>query len=731
MKALLLSVLMLCVGFSTVVSQTIDTSPLLSSGPLPEDVTTSHSQKYDKALIAYQVRNTDEKGNQFLRESTYVLDQLLRSGYVIFNDPIGAYVNDVLTTVVAANPSLKDKNPRAYILKTPEVNAFALDQGIVFVSLGLLAQLENEAQLALVLSHELVHIAESHVMDSFVESLVIDESVVGSKERDSQQQLDLAETMKNQYSREQEITADEIGAEYFLNTNYDYTTIVRVFDILRYGHLPFDEVPFEIDFLQALGVSIPAEYELGEIAPITPPEEDEENSTHPALDSRIIQLRNRLQTETPGDRQTFIVSEDRFMMARQRARVALPQLFLEEQLLSEAIYTAFLLEKTYGATAYAQEMTGKALYGWARFRSNGQTFDVSSPRWQKVQGESQALFHAINKMDAEELTLLAIAYNYARFQQTPDDIELKAILLDLFADLYLKHEIESLDYFRVASASSHTESTEISTIDNEIAGTSDSKIDKIQRNQQGTESITTVWDKTIFSTVLENEAFRSLAEEGFAYGKERQAEIDFFEPEKLRERFKLYRYQRRHEKFGAALGIKTVTVINPIFIHLDKVSGGDYAVDFEKSQQQLELMNEVLASCASKLDMNIRTLNPHEFQADDAARLNDLAQVKAWMSTQMDAEKFIYQAYNRTAMEDFAERYNSQFIVSVIAISIPKWGPLAKMFSKGESLLMLAVFDTRTGRRSFIKSDFIQFYLSRAFLQSELYDALNQISKTN
>ncbi|MEL7252401.1 MAG: M48 family metallopeptidase [Bacteroidota bacterium] len=734
MKALWLSVFMLVMGTTCLHSQELDTSPLESAGTLPEEVVTSPAKKYRTALRNYRVGDNDSQRNQFLLESTYVLDQLLRSGYVLYNDPVGAYVNDVMETVIAANPSIREKEPRAYVLKTSEVNAFALDQGIVFVSLGLLAQLENEAQLAFVLSHELVHIIEGHVMDSFVEDMKIDNSVITTKDRDGKQ-FDLAETMKNQYSREQEMSADQIGAEYFLKTNYDFTSIVRVFDVLRYGHLPFDEVPFELEYLQELSVTLPAKCVIEEIAPITPPEEDEENSTHPAIDSRIIKLRDRLTGLDNAGRQEFLVSSERFEMARQRARVTLPRLFLEEQQLSEAIYTGFLLEKTYGENAYAKEVVGKALYGWARFRSNGQSRDVNSPRWKKVQGESQALFHAINKMNAEELTLLAITYNYARYQQEPNNKETKAILIDLFGDLYLEHDIESLDYFKMASSVGLTERTSVSSEEEETEEEtgSENKLDKIQRNQQreGYEDVPTVWDKTMFTAVLNDSDFRALAGEGFDYGKERQAEIDFYEPETNRERTRLRKYQKQRQKRGVSLGIKRVTVVNPVFIHLDQSGRNDYSMDFEKSEAQQQLMNDVLADCAKDLGVSMRTLDPAKLRADDVNELNDIAVASSWVSTQLDAEDFIYQAYNRADMEDFAERYNSRYVMSVIAISVAKRGLLAKLFSSGESLLLVAVFDTETGRRSYVKSEFIQFYLDRAFLQSEMYDALNQVVKSN
>ena len=99
------------------------------------------------------------------------------------------------------------------------VNAFAVDQGIIFVSIGLLSQLENEAQLALILAHEMVHVQERHGLEEFLETIKVDQEFNKNK-RVKTKQLDLAALEKNRYSRDQEMEADDLGLTYFLNTNY-------------------------------------------------------------------------------------------------------------------------------------------------------------------------------------------------------------------------------------------------------------------------------------------------------------------------------------------------------------------------------------------------------------------------------------------------------------------------------------------------------------------------------
>ena len=58
------------------------------------------------------------------------------------------------------------------VLQSPGVNAVSGPGGYVFVSEGLLAQLDNEAQLAGVLAHEIAHITGKHALDEYQAYLV-------------------------------------------------------------------------------------------------------------------------------------------------------------------------------------------------------------------------------------------------------------------------------------------------------------------------------------------------------------------------------------------------------------------------------------------------------------------------------------------------------------------------------------------------------------------------------
>ena len=126
---------------------------------------------------------------------------------------------------------------RFVVLDLPVVNAHALT-GYVFVTRGLLAVLDDEAELAAALGHELGHLTQRHaaqrararqgVLEAAVEAATTTGSVtVGrSVARDGLIAL-------RRYSREQELEADRIGLGYVVQAGYRSSAMASLIDRLR------------------------------------------------------------------------------------------------------------------------------------------------------------------------------------------------------------------------------------------------------------------------------------------------------------------------------------------------------------------------------------------------------------------------------------------------------------------------------------------------------------------
>ena len=131
------------------------------------------------------------------------------------------------------------------LLRDPEtVNAFALPGGPVFVTLGLLARLENEAQLAGVLGHEIGHVVARHSAEHLAKSQLA-QVLVGAvgvassdEEHPSRGQVAaaasafVAQLVNLRYSRQDEIESDGLGVRLMSEAGFDPRSLLGVMQIL-------------------------------------------------------------------------------------------------------------------------------------------------------------------------------------------------------------------------------------------------------------------------------------------------------------------------------------------------------------------------------------------------------------------------------------------------------------------------------------------------------------------
>ena len=79
------------------------------------------------------------------------------------NDPVNVYVNK-LGKGLAQFANRPEIEFRFAVLDTDMVNAFAAPGGYIFITKGALAKMEDEAELAAVLAHEIAHVTERHIV---------------------------------------------------------------------------------------------------------------------------------------------------------------------------------------------------------------------------------------------------------------------------------------------------------------------------------------------------------------------------------------------------------------------------------------------------------------------------------------------------------------------------------------------------------------------------------------
>ncbi len=150
----------------------------------------------------------------------------IKAQYGFYENPaLQAYVNSV-GAKVTAQTERPDVSYQFFILDSPIVNAFALPGGYIYVSRGLLALANNEAELAAVLSHETGHITARHSAERYSHGVVTTlGAAILSAAIDSSgvtQALGVGNDLYlSSYSRGQEAEADSLGLRYMTRGGYD------------------------------------------------------------------------------------------------------------------------------------------------------------------------------------------------------------------------------------------------------------------------------------------------------------------------------------------------------------------------------------------------------------------------------------------------------------------------------------------------------------------------------
>jgi predicted Zn-dependent protease len=163
--------------------------------------------------------------------------------YGVYDDPaVAAYVDSVGRRVAHAS-ELPDLPWRFTVLDDPAVNAFAMPGGYIYVTRGLLAYMQSEAQLAGVLGHEIGHVTARHSAKQITQqelaglSLGLASAVSPTFRRYSSTAEQALGLLMLKYSRDDETQADELGVRYASLSGYDprdipgtYHTLKRIAD---------------------------------------------------------------------------------------------------------------------------------------------------------------------------------------------------------------------------------------------------------------------------------------------------------------------------------------------------------------------------------------------------------------------------------------------------------------------------------------------------------------------
>lgn len=161
----------------------------------------------------------------------------------VIHDPVlTAYVNQVGKRLAASQEATASGFPFSFeVIADPSINAFALPGGPMFINTGLLKAVDNEAQLAGVMGHEMSHVILRHGTNqaSKAEFIQLGASLAGATTGGSmlgtltQAGIGLgANSVLLKFSRGAESQADLLGSHLMAEAGYDPIQMARFFEKL-------------------------------------------------------------------------------------------------------------------------------------------------------------------------------------------------------------------------------------------------------------------------------------------------------------------------------------------------------------------------------------------------------------------------------------------------------------------------------------------------------------------
>ncbi len=174
------------------------------------------------------------------------MDPEIRKQYGVYSS---GRLQDYVTSIGERIAEVSDRPDIFFhftVLYSPIVNAFALPGGYIYITRGLMAYLNSEAELAGVLAHEIGHVTARHAVRQYTKAAAYQiatgiASIFVPEINNARQFSDFVFVAINAgYSREYETESDRLSAGYISRAGYDpqaVSSVLRILELLdRYNN---------------------------------------------------------------------------------------------------------------------------------------------------------------------------------------------------------------------------------------------------------------------------------------------------------------------------------------------------------------------------------------------------------------------------------------------------------------------------------------------------------------
>jgi hypothetical protein len=384
-----------------------------------------------------------KKDYQEIYESRFeTVADLLQSTRPVTEPGANNYLQSVLKKIIEVNPELKGKEIRLVFSRDWWPNAYSVGEGTLVVNAGLMIYLNNEAELAFVLCHELAHYFLDHSNKAIKKHVETVNSDAFKKEikrlekeqyRVNQQLEALLKPilMKNRsHGRENEAEADRYAFIFLKKTGYDCNAITSCLAML--GHVDdtssfkpldvqqafnFADYPFKKRWIQKESVLF-SELKDDE-SPMSKKEKDS-LKTHPDCDRRIQLLKDSIAQLPAG--QPFLVDQKIFDQLRKDFYVEIAEQEYRNKNLSRSLYYSLLMLQREEYSPFALFSIARTLNNMYEGQKDHRLGAMTEGETRGYQQDYNLLLRMISRLKLDEIASLSYQFCKQYKEQMSDYI---------------------------------------------------------------------------------------------------------------------------------------------------------------------------------------------------------------------------------------------------------------------------------------------------------------------
>jgi Zn-dependent protease with chaperone function len=673
MRSISLFIFALIIFASPLLSQT-NLQPLQPGGNVPDFFHCPSQQTAEEKIEARKKSGNPmtKQEEDFTREMSYYAQQRVFTGLVLFNDSLSNYVTKV-ARVLLKNDTALFNQLHFYVYKDPALNAYTSATGNILITVGLLAQIENEAQLAFILGHEITHFKEHHMLKGYINREELKEKGPSYTWTSSYYS----------YNQEQELEADRLGFEMYKASPYAISDAKRCFDILEYSDLPFDDVPFDTLFFNKDYMKVPVGYYKNDVDPVyTDDNYEDRSSTHPNVRKRRMALLATMDSVPETGRVHFVNSKQEFLNIRESARYEMCRLLLAQRDYGSAIYASYMMLQKHPNDLELRKIIGYSLYNLAAYKQSGISFGswgyyfggsgsrygalkrssyYSTPNFEDYPGQQQQVFHLFSKMEADEMTVMALSYNWYLYRDDPSDSLQSRLCDSLFSMLVNKQNLHRSYFSTITPAAAQEELRQDSIRRAQETGESgDSKYSRLDKFRVTSEKERFI--KFAFVELMKDTNFVAR----FDYQTQHRRSLVYSGSSSYSNETKDEREQRLadEKKYGA--GVNKVMIVNPDYTYYHEPDRKkDPEMEYQKSEAgQVELCT-VVSQAAKSEGVDAIVLSPFLMDSLDTDTFSDYALLNEWFyeRVQYGTNAYATNLSNKAAIDSLIVRYGTPYVM--------------------------------------------------------------------